>query len=137
MFKLLPLLLLTALLSFVGLTDALIEGNTICETTSGSPLTTELWDYTHLGIGSGFACRQNSNGANGRPGCTLCGHFTGRGLKISICGVKGSSFGPGQVKEAVGYLARGCTRTFRGSRDSKTGGKWRDKGGKFTILVHL
>ncbi|KAH8146287.1 uncharacterized protein LAJ45_09730 [Morchella importuna] len=138
MFKLLPLLLLAVLLlSFVDFTGAVIEGNTICETTNGSPLTEKLFGITRWGRGEGFTCKQSSNGANGRPGCTLCGQLNNGSLKVSICGVKGSSYGVEQVKDALRNLMRDCTRASGARRTLKTGGKWRDKGGEFMILVHL
>ncbi|KAH0602582.1 uncharacterized protein H6S33_008663 [Morchella sextelata] len=134
MFKLLPLLLLAILLSFTGFAAA-VKGNTICETTSGSPLTSELMIITHLGPSGAIACHQESDGSNGRPGCTLCGGVFGGSLKISICGVKGSRYSFGQVKQAVANLASDCTRNFGTAQ--KTGGKWREEKGEFMILIHL
>lgn len=145
MFKLLPLLLLgVLLLSFTGFTTAIgdvtppIEGNTICETSSGSPLTFELMELIRTGPGFETLCVQKKpNDANGRPGCTLCGGLAGGNLKISICGVKGSRFNFNQVKQMLKKLVDECTKTYGIFRTRKTGGMWRDKGGQFTVLAHL
>lgn len=134
MFKLLPLLLLAILLFFTGFAAA-IEGDTICETTSGSPLTSELMIVTHLGPSGAIACHQKSDPFHGRPGCTLCGGVFGGGLRISICGVKGSKYSFGQVKLVVVNLAAYCTKNF--GTVQRTGGKWREKNREFDILIHL
>lgn len=133
MFKLLPLLILAILLSFTGFAAA-IEGDTICETTSGSPLTSELMIVTHLGPSGAIACHQKSNPSHG-SGCTLCGGVFGGGLRVSICGVKGSKYSFGQVKLAVANLAADCTRNF--GTVQRTGGRWREKKREFSILIHL
>ncbi|KAH0602581.1 uncharacterized protein H6S33_008662 [Morchella sextelata] len=145
MFKLLPLLLLAVLLlSFTEFTAAIldntrpIEGNTICETSSGSPLTAELMELVKTGPGFETLCVQKKpNDANGRPGCTWCGGLAGGNLKISICGVKGSRFNFKEVKEALKRLVKECTKTYGLRRIRKTGGMWRDRGGQFTVLAHL
>ncbi|KAI5840264.1 hypothetical protein DFP73DRAFT_529348 [Morchella snyderi] len=134
MFKLLPLLLLAILLSFTGFAAA-IEGNTICETTSGSPLTSELMIVANLGPGGVISCQQDSDSSNGRPGCTLCGGVFGGGLRISICGAKGSKYSSEKVKLAVARLAKDCTKSF--GTTQRTGGKWNEKQGNFMILIHL
>ncbi|KAI5840265.1 hypothetical protein DFP73DRAFT_529350 [Morchella snyderi] len=145
MFKLLPLLLLAVLLlSFSGITTAIrdttppIEGNTICETSNGSPRTSELIELIRTGPGFETLCVQRTpNDANGRPGCTLCGGLAGGNLKISICGVKGSRFNFNEVKQALQKLVNECTKNYGLLRTRKTGGMWKDKRGQFTVLAHL
>lgn len=141
MFKFLPVLLLAILLLTFTTPTTAIEGNTICETSSGSPLASELIavarDFEDRVVpgGRGPCIQGKFNDINGRPGCSKCWTLGSGHLSVSICGTRNSSYSYADLAASLRRLEGECTNSFGGTR--RTGGKWRVQGGQFEILVHF
>ncbi|KAI5845859.1 hypothetical protein DFP73DRAFT_584535 [Morchella snyderi] len=140
MFNSLPVLLLAILLTFTVPTTA-IEGMTICETSSGSPLASELisvakdFELRVAPGGRGPCIQGRFNDINGHLGCSKCWDLGDGHLTVSICGIRGSKFSYSDLAVSLRRLEGECTKSFGGTR--RAGGKWRVSGGQFEILVHF
>ncbi|KAH0605732.1 uncharacterized protein H6S33_004189 [Morchella sextelata] len=140
MLKFIPILFLSVLLLTFTTPTTALEGSTICETSWGSPLASDLTflagDFENRVIPGGRGpCFQLNDSTNGRPGCTGCWGLGRGSLHVSICGAKGALVNFIDIAAALRRLELVCTKTLGGNR--RTGGKWRVKGGHFEILAHV
>ncbi|KAI5845858.1 hypothetical protein DFP73DRAFT_624782 [Morchella snyderi] len=143
MFKFIFILLLSALLFTFTTATTVYKGQTICETSKGSPLASELiflaGDFENNVVPGGRGpCFQLNDSVNGQPGCSGCWNL-GRGyLHVAICGANGAFVDFLDIAAGLRRLELVCTKLIGDTR--RTGGKWRvkgRKGGDFDILVHV